>query len=31
MGQIAIDDLEFILLYDYSQSREIYPYQNYKL
>ena len=25
----VIDDLEFILLYDYSQTREIYPYQKY--
>ena len=25
----VIGDLEFILLYDYSQSKEIYPYQKY--
>ena len=28
-GTNVIDDLEFILLYDYGQSSEIYPYQKY--
>ena len=28
-GTNVIDNLESILLYDYSQSREIYPYQKY--
>ena len=28
-GTNVIGDLEFILLYDYSQSREIYPYQKF--
>ena len=28
-GTIVIDDLEIILLYDYSQSRYIYPYHKY--
>ena len=25
----VIDDLEFILFYDYCQFREVYPYQKY--
>ena len=30
-GLNVIDDLEFLLLWDYAESRDIYPYENYSL